>query len=153
MSILETTSQVCLMVQSVVISYIGYGHLFKPDGNLSELGFTYKPRWEESKERALLLRHLCAVLGAAHIGRGAAGVLAGVSGGFAVLCALVGEIVFLISTIYAYAKFPSGTGGKGSPKQGPVQLMYGLLTMCCFGLAAGLIAYRRRRKRRTMKAA
>jgi hypothetical protein len=44
MSILETTSQVCLMVQSVVISYIGYGHLFKPDGNLSELGFTYKPR-------------------------------------------------------------------------------------------------------------
>jgi hypothetical protein len=44
MSILETTSQVCLMVQSVVISYIGYGHLFKPDGNLSELGFTYRPR-------------------------------------------------------------------------------------------------------------
>ena len=32
------------MVQSVVISYIGYGHLFKPDGNLSELGFTYRPR-------------------------------------------------------------------------------------------------------------
>ena len=103
MSRAETVAQLCLLVQSVIMGYIGYGHLFKPDGNLSELGFTFKPRcvvqisfcsacefvrgralqrdayhcgspscglrilllrWEESKERALLLRHLCAVLGA-----------------------------------------------------------------------------------------
>lgn len=44
MSWTETVAQVCLLIQSVVMGYIGYGHLFKPDGNLSELGFTYKPR-------------------------------------------------------------------------------------------------------------
>lgn len=46
--------------QSVFIGYIGYGHLFKPDGNLAELGFTYRPRWEETKERALLMRYIFA---------------------------------------------------------------------------------------------
>jgi hypothetical protein len=44
MSLAETVSQLCLLVQSVIMGYIGYGHLFKPDGNLSELGFTFRPR-------------------------------------------------------------------------------------------------------------
>ena len=170
--------------QSIFVGYVGYGHLFKPQGNLQALGFTFKPRWTtfntahrlthppcllrsflfalarvcpairravgpralttgrhslsllanectrarthtpcdvalparaplspcsaqlqlsrgsafrwEAEERTLLMRHLCAVLGAAHLGRSATGILAGVWGGVAVLCSLFGEIVFLL---------------------------------------------------------
>mmetsp|Transcript_16718 Transcript_16718/g.24570 ORF Transcript_16718/g.24570 Transcript_16718/m.24570 type:complete len:154 (+) Transcript_16718:235-696(+) len=147
MSALETVSQICLLIESVFIGYIGYGHLFKPDGNLAELGFTYRPRWEETKERALLMRHLCACLGAAHVGRGAAGVFAGVRGGIVVIYLLFGEIVFLLSTVYAYSTFPSGTGAKGSPKNGPVEVMYALLALSSIGFVAGLLAQSARARR------
>ena len=92
----------------------------------------------------MLLRHLAAALGASHLGRSAAGIIAGVWGGWAVLCALFGEMVFLSGTIYAYHQYPAGTGSKGSPKQGPVELMSCMLLICTVGFLLGGLGYRRR---------
>ena len=53
----ETISQGCLLVQSVVIAYIGYGHLCQPEGNLRQLGFTFKPRCSPSLFLSLTLSY------------------------------------------------------------------------------------------------
>ncbi|EKX37376.1 hypothetical protein GUITHDRAFT_145073 [Guillardia theta CCMP2712] len=171
-------SKASLLVLAFVFGQIGFGHLFKEDGskylkrehtvaNLSTMGFTFKPRWEDSKERQLLLRHFCAILGASHIARASACVLSAFVGGSAVTCCLLAEIIFLINTLYAFETFPAGTGAKGSPKRGldmmtvlppcltsgcsgPGSLMQTMLVIATAGMVCNLVSLS---WRRTLKGA
>lgn len=135
--------------------------------DLSTMGFTFKPRWEDSKERQLLLRHFCAILGASHIARASACVLSAFVGGSAVTCCLLAEIIFLINTLYAFETFPAGTGAKGSPKKGldvmtvlpicltsecsgPGSLMQTMLVIATAGMVCNLVSLS---WKRTLKAA
>jgi len=133
-------SKASLLVLAFVFGQIGYGHLYKEDGNLSMMGFTFKPRWEDSRERQLLLRHFCAILGASHIARASACVVSAFMGGTAVTCCLVAEIIFLVNTLFAFEAFPPGTGVKGSPKRGPATLMQTMLVIALAGMAFNLMS-------------